>query len=622
MIMNNSIRTASAPAQVISLAAGFLLAGCTSLGDIAGNSTDFGNAKIMGTVVDATGKPFAGTLVKLVPQKYDGSGDVAFPADTTDAAGMYSLPVSDTGVYNVEGVAPAHGTRMMRLGARASTTAGLATDTMRAVGRVRVVLADSLSKAGSRIVIQGTTYAATLTAADATAGFIDIDSLPAQKIPPVLYSTVPGTTATKTIYDNIVVEPGDTVIVDKQFSAAPSRTIVVDTASDLQGAINSLGAGDIMLLRGGIYRVAGLTISASGNAVRPVVINAAAGERPVLRSKGAGQNLANMLGASFLRIEGIEFDSTAGGDDLIKIAGNDISHDVTISNCAFHDYGGKAINSQGAQYNFAVTRCHIYNSSGPNNGGINVNSLDINGVKTNPHHWTIDKNLITDIAESGAQNQAIAMYPGCYSMVIRDNVISRAGSGGIVFFGYGGVNGNESKSSVIEGNFISGSNEALGVYGDAVVRNNIVIASAYALFSNAYLGVPPTNIRVYNNTFYGCDRLSITGWDSSTVCIFANNAVFATAQPFVLAGGVYYGNVADQSAPGFTLSRAADVFSDVATNDFYPKSGSLLTGKGQGPDISADDFNGTKRDSAPDAGAYEYSGTVNPGWKITEGFKQ
>jgi hypothetical protein len=601
---------------------GVWLAGCTSLGDIAGNSTDFGNAKIMGTVVDASGKPSAGTLVKLVPQKHDGSGEVAFPADTTDASGAYSLPASDTGVYNVEGVQPAHGTRMIRLGARSSKTAGLAMDTMRAVGRVRVLLADSLSKAGSRIVIQGTTYAATLTAADATAGFIDIDSLPAQKIPPVLYSAVPGISITKTIYDNIVVESGSTVIVDKQFSVAPSRMVVVDTNTDLQPVIDGLGAGDTLALQSGTYQVATIMISARGNSVRPVVIKAASGGHPVLRASAAGMNLVNMQGAAFLTIDGLEFDSTAGGDDVIKIFGDEISHDITIANCSIHDFGGRAVNSQGPQYNISIIRCHIYNSAGPNSGGINVNSLDINGVKTNPHPGAIDNNWMHDIGDSASVSPAIVMYQGCHSMSVRNNVIYRATPGGIVFFGYGGANGDESKSSVIEGNLISGSNEAIGVYGDAIARNNIVIASTYALFSNAYLGVAPANIRVYNNTFYGCERLNITEWDSAKVCVFANNAVFATTQPFVLAGGNYYGNVSDQMFPGFTQSTAADIFTDTAANDFYQKSGSLLIGKGLGPDISSGDFNGTKRDAFPDVGAYEYTVSSNPGWKITEGFKE
>jgi len=48
----------------------------------------------------------------------------------------------------------------------------------------------------------------------------------------------------------------------------------------------------------------------------------------------------------------------------------------------------------------------------------------------------------------------------------------------------------------------------------------------------------------------------------------------------------------------------------------------LLIGKGHDPDIAADDFNGTKRDGAPDVGAYEYTVSANPGWKITEGFKE
>lgn len=356
-------------------------AGCTSLGSIAGNSADFGNAKVTGTLIDNTGKPSAGTLVRLVPQKYDGGGNAAFPADTTDASGAYSFQAPDTGAYNVEGVQLAQGTRVLRLGAHPSKTAGLSIDTMRAVGRARVLLDSSLSKPGARVVIEGTTYAATLTASDAAAGYVEIDSLPAQKIPPVLCSAVPASSPSITIYDNVVVVAGSTVIVDKRFSAAPSRVFIADTTEGLQGIINSLGAGDTMLLHGGIYRPQSLTISINGNAVRPIVIKAVAGEAPVVRASAAGMNLVNVQGASFLTIDGLEFDSTAGGDDVIKIAGDAITHDIIFSNCVIHDYRGRAINSQGAQFNISVVHCHIYNSFGPNSGGINVNSLDIHGVE-------------------------------------------------------------------------------------------------------------------------------------------------------------------------------------------------------------------------------------------------
>jgi hypothetical protein len=56
--------------------------------------------------------------------------------------------------------------------------------------------------------------------------------------------------------------------------------------------------------------------------------------------------------------------------------------------------------------------------------------------------------------------------------------------------------------------------------------------------------------------------------------------------------------------------------------DVFPKSGSALVGGGDAAHVTADDFNGTPRDGRADAGAYAYSATGNPGWRIAPAFKR
>lgn len=608
---------------ILATAAGFYLVNCTHGNSIAGNSTDFGNARVTGKIVDSLGLPSAGTLVKLIPADYSGAkGSFVFPVDTTDESGAYSFAVSDTLVYNVLGVRASTGERLLHMSVQASSTAKTNVDTLRATGTIRVELPDSLSKVGAKISIRGTSYSATVDSVSAAVHSVSIDSLPAGQIPEVLYTSGSGTVAAITLYNNIVVVPGVSIIVDNRYSAGSSRTLSADTTIDLQELVNSLNAGDTMKLHGGTYHVQSLSISAKGNAIRPIVIQAVNGEHPVLRPVGAGNNLINIQGACFLKLDGLEFDSTSTGDDVIRISGDSISHDIVIANCIMCNYKGRAVNSQGAQYNISIIHCHMYNSTGMYSGGINVNSLDIHGVKTNPHHWTIQGNLITDIADSAIGNQAVSMYPGCYSMIVSDNNIRRAHAGGISSFGYGGENITESKSTVIERNFVCASSEAIGVYGDGIVKNNIVTASTYAFLSNAYNGAMPASIRVFNNTFYNCQAISITAWDSLRICLFTNNAVFAIAQPVTINGGQCIGNIGDQAHTGFTSGTAVHELMDPAADDFYPRSGSLLIGSGSGVTIATDDFNSTQRDSMPDVGAYEYAGTVNPGWKISEEFKQ
>src|SRR5690606_38179426 len=67
-------------------------------------------------------------------------------------------------------------------------------------------------------------------------------------------------------------------------------------------------------------------------------------------------------------------------------------------------------------------------------------------------------------------------------------------------------------------------------------------------------------------------------------------------------------------------------FADAAAWAFYPRQGSSLINSA---DASGDawvpnvDFNGTPRQGdVPDVGAYEYDRPGNPGWAITEGFKE
>lgn len=307
----------------------------------------------------------------------------------------------------------------------------------------------------------------------------------------------------------------------------------------------------------------------------------------------------------------------------MRISGDSISNNILILNCTFRDNGGRAINSQGAQHHITIRHSRIFNNKGNYAGGILVNSLDINGMRTNPHHWIIENNWIHDIGDAASTGPAIAMHQGCYIMTVRNNVIFRTKSGGILFYGYGGENDDESKSSVIESNFISGSTEAIGGYGDVVVRNNIVVDSKWAFFSGSYQGTPPTRLRICNNTFYsvGTIGVGVTDWDSARVCVFANNALITDSIVYdsPVVPGIFFGNII---APPSGMVNSVPDLRDPENGDYYPSVGSALVGAAVLQSAVPDDFNGTLRDAAPDVGAYEFTGPLNPGWKTSDGFKE
>ena len=62
-------------------------------------------------------------------------------------------------------------------------------------------------------------------------------------------------------------------------------------------------------------------------------------------------------------------------------------------------------------------------------------------------------------------------------------------------------------------------------------------------------------------------------------------------------------------------------FSGAPPNEVFPSVGSLLVGAASAPQLVSDDFNGTPRDGALDAGAYKFDAAGNPGWVLTPGFK-
>jgi hypothetical protein len=85
--------------------------------------------------------------------------------------------------------------------------------------------------------------------------------------------------------------------------------------------------------------------------------------------------------------------------------------------------------------------------------------------------------------------------------------------------------------------------------------------------------------------------------------------------------GTIYNNTGSSLAAGFDLGTVTTDIADAAGRNFYPKNGSLLINKAVGPCVAQFDFNGTRRDGAPDIGAYEFTSGTNPGWSVQEGFK-
>jgi hypothetical protein len=595
--------------------------------NLAGNSTDFGNARVIGVMVDSLGVPATGVRVRLIPDDFDATSPTAgsvFSSDTSDAAGRYSLSPDRAGTYVVEGKQLSTGRRTLVTGIHISRADEkiIRTDTLRPTGSIAVTIPDSLLSPGSRVGIKGTTYGGIVDSAAIASRVLILDSLPEGAIPPLLFRP-PQQSSSSLLYANVRVTAGDTQVVDSRYFAGATKKHIASSGDALQKYVDSLNPGDTLLLRGGTYAFYSLTISLRANASRSIVIGAYPGETPVLRNNSSNDNCINIIGAEYVVLDNISIDTTYPGTDAIKFTGDVVSSFITIRNCDIHNLGGKAVNALGPHHDIVIANCHIHDIHKSGAGAITVNPLDLNGNRTTPHNWTIENNWIHDVGQAAdAGSEAIIMLPGCYSMTVRDNTICRALTGGILSQGYGGENSDESRSTLVEGNVLWECGEALGLYGDVVARNNIVFSSMYAVFSYAYENTAPARIRIYNNTFYGCDKFQLGDWDSVNACIFANNAVYAVTNAWYLTGGSFYGNVGDNVATGFLKSSASADLANPDAMNFYPTTQSPLIGHASGADVARYDFNGTLRnDGHPDAGAYEYTVAGNPGWKIVEGFK-
>lgn len=399
-------------------------------------------------------------------------------------------------------------------------------------------------------------------------------------------------------------------------SNAHALTYEARPGDDLQALVAKLAPGDVLFLREGHYLIKSLRIEKQGLPGKYIVIAAAANEKPVLTSISAQHNLISIRSAAYVIIDGLTLDGTPPNVDAIKFEHGHASHNVVIQNCEIKNYRGVAINSKGEDHHITVRRCHIHHSSVGVGEAFYIGKQD---GSTTPHHWLIENNLIHDTA--GKQGDGIELKYGVHSSVVRDNVIYNTQYPGILSYGVKGENAARTLSNLIEGNVIFDTNEGLGIYADAVVRNNIVVNCKFGYQARAHRK-PPQNLEVYNNTFYGCEVLYFQDWRQERHCVFVNNAAFNIKRGVNLKGtGIFANNVGDFSAPGFRSGASESDLSAAQAYDFYPTVQSALRDRAEARWVAPYDFNHQPRNGRADVGAYEWNGEGNPGGALTRDFK-
>ena len=388
-------------------------------------------------------------------------------------------------------------------------------------------------------------------------------------------------------------------------------------------AVESLLPGDTLTIHEGTYAdAARVSIGVIGTADKPVVIQGAPGEKKPLITRSIGepvQNTINIEGAKYLTIRGLEISSNGG--DGVNISGN--AAFVTLEDLEIHDIA-VGINFRSSMHHITVRRNHIYDTSDSGEGmyvGCNYGTCSVS-------HSIFENNWIHDTLNA-EQGDGIEIKHGSHSNIIRNNVIHDTHWPCILLYGTAGKPRN-----IVEGNIVWNCGDSgIQVAADAVIRNNIILESPENSFNSQFhQGVSPQNLEFVHNTVVGGDPcLRMQSWKNKNGMVFANNAIYCPSRSFKVSslGNVAVsGNVflpAPRGFPDGSFVRGrtgSDDFVDLIARDLYPASDSPLRGAGDARFAADTDFNGIKRTGETDAGAYNWSGPENPGWKVRPGIKQ
>ena len=419
-----------------------------------------------------------------------------------------------------------------------------------------------------------------------------------------------------------------------------ATTTEIGPGDDLAAALNSLHAGDTLLLDAGTYTLNGYVgVSLQGTNANPIVIRAQAGAHPLV-TQLANQNIINFISSTFVTIDGIEF--TGGSIGLRFQAGGSTptmgGSDITVQNCHVHATPANAIaaNSDGNDYaRFRFIHNEI-DHTGDTGEGL---YLGCNNDGCRFHDSLVANNHIHDL--NGAtitQGDGIEIKQGSYANVVEDNVIHDTGYPGITMYDLHGEGGGA--VNIIQRNIVwnTGDN-GIQVTADAIVRNNIVLsecAGCNAFASNNVQGGSAANLVIANNTLFapgsGCNGIKLNAVSGSVM--IANNAIYATGNAIsangTLTGVTVVANAGTGSLNG--VSTGFDAGGNVGS-DFFGASlsgtppqnlipkGSLLPGMANAMPLPIDDFDGHPRSGHLDIGAYGANTAGTPGWTIQGAFK-
>ncbi|MFT6146014.1 MAG: hypothetical protein ACJAZO_002855 [Myxococcota bacterium] len=416
-------------------------------------------------------------------------------------------------------------------------------------------------------------------------------------------------------------------------ASAAAVTVELEPGADISALTTAMGPGDQFIFHAGTYELPGqLSWTAVGTEAEPISIRTA-GDGVVIFELGDGGHVVRFNDSAFVTFQDVILRGSDDRYDSSNHAGLVISNssDVTIENVSIEHVGGTGL---------------VLSND---NQRIHVQGMEVSDTRTghgiqvgcgNASCWTSDSvftgNLIHDVL--GENRYGIEILPGGQGNTFTNNVVYNVGGVGI------GVSSTEfGPANTVEGNVVWDAFDAgIRVAGAATVRNNIVFRiQGNGIRSTDQFPDSLQDVVIANNTIVDTSDwgVRLQQWNEKQGMVLTNNAVAnPTGRAFTvdseewddgnyIAGNVMTGLVEtiDSELGQFTPGFGYGDFEDAATWDFYPTPSSALIGVGDpAPEafVPSSDFSDVARDgSAPDVGAYEYTGEGNPGWTLQEDFK-
>ena len=375
------------------------------------------------------------------------------------------------------------------------------------------------------------------------------------------------------------------------------------------GAINCMSQGDVLIVRGGTYTTeTDIGLSAPGQWRSGTYIKGADGETVIIRP-ASGTGVMFVYSRSFITFEGITFDGA-------NTSGNTV-------------YTGRNTTADTPSSDITYRRIQVLNGGSPGNGSSGIGLGFRQDTVTTPCNMKL---LDSFISNNGADGHGHGLYGSCRYQVIDGNEFSLNAGHGIHIYAHGVESGGNAwtgnSGTIVRNNIVHHNHEVgIGLYNGIGIKayNNVVYANGDGLppgqdpgkaFAIRYACV---NCEVYNNTLYGnvgtggiySDSTNAT--NPTTGTIVRNNIIFnqtGSDLTNAVSGAINSNNLCGESGNPIcsqTTQTAAQLFTNVAANNFVPIVGSALIGTGADlSNVFTTDYDGNVRSVPWDIGAYEF----------------